>query len=257
MPKKIIFENHFALRVVEIIFPDGFSIESDEDLILLKNEWTKNLKSWHSPYVCLFDLRKFQIAENMQSPFEKMLKFFGNFFMRKIIGFVEVGTVPPKLSFEILSSYEEGSKAAGLEKGGSLGRNLDNLRSRIQIDNDFNAHVMEIQFLAPTDFLTKDDVYILRDKIKNILRQWHTPYSLLFNCVNCTFSTEVHAEFAKVEKFLKSFFCKNIIGYAPKIAKENYPFKTFRSRHLAAAELSNSGLQSGAEANCSSRKLAK
>ena len=57
-----------------------------------------------------------------------------------------------------------------------------------------------------------------------------------------------------MEKFLKSFFCKRIIGYAPKISKESYPFETFRSRHLAAAQLEHEGLQSGNVANCSTKK---
>ncbi len=255
MTQKIVFENHFALRVVEIFFPEGFSITSEQDIAYLKEEWTKNLKSWHSPYTCLFDLRKFTVADELKDSFLRTIKFFSNFFMRKIIGFCEEGDAYPELNFPVTVGYEKAAIEAGLAKGSGLKRDLENLRSRIQIDNDFNAHVMEIQFLAETELISKEDIHTLRDKVKNILRQWHTPYSILLNCVNCSFSPEAAQEFLKVEKFLKSFFCKEIIGYAPKMAKETYPFKVYRSRHLAAAELENNGLQSGSVANCSTRKV--
>lgn len=254
MGKIIQFENHFSARVVEVFFPEGFAISSHDDLAFLKAEWTKNLKSWHSPYTCLFDLRNFTLSPELKDPFEKMLKFFSNFYMRKIIGFCHENSLIPEVNFQVIVGYDNAVIETGLAKGAGLKRDLESLRSRIQIDNDFNAHVMEIQFAAPTDFNSKEDILIFKDKVKNILRQWHSPYSILINCVNCTFSEEAKEEFFKVEKFLKSFFCKEIIGYAPKIAKDTYPFKMFRSRHLAAATLENSGIQSGAAANCSTRK---
>lgn len=252
---KIVFENHFSARVVEIFFPEGYSITSEQDITLLKTEWTKNLKSWHSPYTCLIDFRNFIVAEEMKTPFLKTLQFFSNFFMRKIIGFCDENSHPPTVHFEIIVGYEKAVLETGLAKGSGIKRNLEDLRSRIQIDNDFNSHVMEIQFLSETELLTKEDIHILKAKVTNILRQWHTPYSVLFNCVNCSFSKEAHEEFLKLEKFLKSFFCKQILGYAPKMPKESYPFSMFRSRHLAAAELENSGIQSGSVANCATRKV--
>ncbi len=254
MSQKIVFENHFSKRVVEILFPEGFSIRNKDDLSHLKEEWTKNLKSWHSPYTCIFDLRKFELSADMKEPFNRLIQFFSSFFMRKIIGFYEAESIAPEVNFSVIMGYDEAAKEAGLLKGAGLVRNLDDLRSRIQIDNDFNAHAMDIQFLAATEFTTKEHVLILKDKIKNILRQWHTPYSVLINCLNCTFEKEAYDEFIILEKFLKSFFCKQVIGYANKGEKETYPFKVFRSRHIAAAELENSGLQSGSVANCSTRK---
>ena len=252
--QKISFENHFSARVVEILFPDGYTIASENDIVFLKSEWTKNLKSWHSPYTCLFDIGKLSISPESIPSLEKIFKFFNNFHMRKIVGFCEESSVFPQFSFETIVGYEKACVQVGLKKTNTLKRDLENLRSRILIENDFNAHVMEIQFLADTEFNSKDDILILKDKVKNILRLWHTPYSLLINCVNCTFSQESHEEYKKMEKFLKSFFCKRVIGYAPKISKELYPFETFRSRHLAAAQLEHEGLQSGNVANCSTKK---
>ncbi len=251
--QKIVFENHFSLRVVEILFPDGLSIETQEDLLSLKSQWSQNLKSWHSPYTVLIDLRQFSLNEELLPGFQKIIRFFSNFHMRKIVGFVEESSSLPDVGFEIINGYEQAAVAVGLKKTVPLNRNVENLRSRILIENDFHAHVMEIQFLAETVFSNSEDILILKDKVKNILRQWHTPYSLLINCVNCTFDEAVHDDFKKFEKFLKAFFCKRVLGYAPKVPRDKYPFDTVRSRHLAAAQLEHEGLQSGSKAHCSSK----
>ena len=162
MSNKIVFENHFSARVVEIFFPEGFSIVSEEDIVHLKTEWTKNLKSWHSPYTCLFDFRNFTVSPHLQASFLKMLQFFSNFFMRKIIGFCDENSQPPSVNFQIIVDYEKAVLETGLAKGAGIKRDLDSLRSRIQIDNDFNAHVMEIQFLSETELVSKEDIHILK-----------------------------------------------------------------------------------------------
>lgn len=243
-----------SARVVEILFPDGLVISSKDELLLLKSAWSENLKKWHSPYTCLFDCRKFEIAADLRPEFERMVNFFKNFFMKSVIGFYESDTPPEWVPFEIVQGYEAAVARTGLAKGAGLKRDLTDLRSRIQIDNDFNAHVMEVSFLADTHIETPADLQILKSKIQNILKMWHSPYSILFNCVNLTFSETAAQNFSHFEKFVKSFFCKNIIGYAPRADKGSYPFRTFRSRHLAAADLEHSGIQSGAVANCSTRK---
>ncbi|WP_397601139.1 hypothetical protein [Silvanigrella sp.] len=252
---KIEFENHFSARVVVIVFPNGYKVNSEQDLLEIKNAWTKNLKSWHSPYTCLFDLRDFNISPALEPSFEKLIHFFKNFFMRKIIGFYDENSKQINVKFETVLGIDNASAQTGLARGKGFEKNITDLRSKIQIDNDFNAHVMEITFIGDTDFMTKEDVTILKSKLQNILMLWHTPYSVIFNCVNCTFSEDAKNEFVKVERFLKSFFCKSIVGYAPKANKETYPFTMFRSRHLAAGSLENSGIESGEIANCSTRKI--
>ena len=116
------------------------------------------------------------------------------------MGFCDENSQPPSVNFQIIVDYEKAVLETGLAKGAGIKRDLDSLRSRIQIDNDFNAHVMEIQFLSETELVSKEDIHILKEKVRNILRQWHTPYSILFNCVNCSFSEEAREEFLKVEK---------------------------------------------------------
>ena len=253
VPEKIRFENHLSARVMEILFPEGYDISSPESLEALKTAWTENLKKWHSPYTALFDARKFTVAPEQKEPFERTVKFFKNFFMRKVVGFCDEQDSRTDLPFEVIPGYDAAAKNTGLARGGGLVRDLADLRSRVQIDNDFNAHVIEVSFLAETFFETPADVEILRSKMQNILMMWHSPYSVLFNCVNMGFSPEAKVGFVRTEKFLKSFFCKEIIGYANKFDKDTYPFKTYRSRHAAAGALEHSGIDSGAVANCSTR----
>ncbi len=252
MSKKIIFENYFAKRVMEIKFPDGFSLQYKDDLDYLKAQWSQNLKMWHSPYTCLFDCRQFELSESMTEPFEKLLSFFSHFFMKKIVGYSS--GQPFKVPFEILGEYNEAREHLGLDRVSGATKKLENLRDRIQIDNDFNAHVMEVQFLEETFLETTEDFAILKDKIKNNLRLWHTPFSILFDCRFLTLSSNTHQDMLSFERFLKGFFCKKVAGYSPKESKEKYPFETFRSRHAAAGVLENQGLQSGATANCASKK---
>lgn len=254
MAIQVTFENHLSARVVEIHFPEGLKISDSKDIAELKSAWAENLKKWHSPYTCLFDCRNLVIDEHCRRDFERLIGFFKNFFMKTILGFCLEGQKPEWSPFEVVEGYDAAVARTGLARGIGLTRNLEDLRSRIQIDNDFNAHVMEISFLADTELNTGDDIHILKSKIHNILKMWHSPYSVIFNCVNLQFSAEAAQEFVRLEKFLRSFFCKKIIGYAPRAEKSSYPFPTFRSRHLAAAELEHSGIQSGAQANCSTRK---
>jgi hypothetical protein len=251
---RVEFENHLSARVIEVQFPEGLSITSTEDLNKLKVAWSDNLKRWHSPYSCLFDCRKLTVSQDMRPEFEKLIAFFKKFFMKNILGFCETAGAPEWCPFEVIEGYDAAVARTGLSRGAGLQRDLSDLRSRIQIDNDFNAHVMELSFLAETKLESRADVLTLRSKVQNILKMWHSPYSILINCSNLTFTPEAKTDFALFEKFVLSFFCKRVIGYAPKDSKDSYPFQVFRSRHVAAAELEHSGIQSGATANCSTRK---
>lgn len=251
MNKKIDFENHFSARVIEIIFPEGYEIKTRDDLQYLKKKWQENLKSWHAPYTCVFDFRQFHISEDFLEDFTKLIKFFEKFHMKKIIGFKdEHSSLPNELPLEIFANYETAIQHTGLTKGSGLKRNIENLRERIVIDNDFQAHVMEISFLTDTTLTTKADIQILKSKIQNILRMWHTPYNILFNCVNLKFSEEAKLAFVSLEKLLKGFFCKDIIGYSSCDDKNNYPFITYRSRHVAAGKLNHTVAHSGDSARC-------
>lgn len=259
-PRPIKFEHHLQLRVMEVHFPEGFRIASQDDLQELKRAWMQALRTWHSPYTLLFDVRDFQVEEPMRAPFEKLVTFFKGFFMKRTVGFTEPGRTPPEgLPFPIHESYEAASKETGLGREGGLKRDLSNLRDRIVFENDFTAHVMEVSFLSETHFASASDIDVLRSKLTNVLMQWHSPYSLVFNCANVSFAEETKPSFERLERFLKGFFCKTILGYSPRadVPRESYPFPTYRARHVAVAKLEHEGLVAGDVANCSTKSSRK
>jgi hypothetical protein len=245
---------------MEIHFPEGYRIASEEDLQELKRAWMQALRTWHSPYTLLFDARNFQVEEPFREPFQKLVTFFKGFFMKRLVGFTEPERTPPQgLPFPVFESYEAAAKETGLGREGGLKRDMGNLRDRIVFENDFTAHVMEVSFLAETHFETAADVDVLKSKLTNVLMQWHSPYSLVFNCANVSFSEEARAPFERLARFLKGFFCKTILGYSPRadVPRESYPFQTFRARHLAVAKLEHEGLVAGDVANCSTKGTQK
>lgn len=256
LKNQIRFEHHLSERVMEIHFEGGLRIVNQDDLALLKEAWAEALKRWHSPYTCLMDCRGIHIDPELLPDFERLIRFFKSFFMKKLIGFVGTDESLPTiaLSFPIVQGYETAATQTGLARGAGLERDLTSLRSRIQIDNDFSAHVMEVSFLAETHLETEEDLQTLRSKLQNILMMWHTPYSVVFNLENCTFSLLVAEKFSSLDRFLRGFFCQELVGYSPKGPKEMYPFPVYRSRHKAVGQLQNQGLNAGDTANCSSRK---
>lgn len=252
--KEISFENHFNLKVIEISFHSNFHIKSSNEILKLKKMWRENLQMWHSPYSCIIDVTNIYLDEALKSEFDAMIRFFKSFFMKKLFGYCTTGQkMDSYFSFVVFDSYAEARESVGLNRDFRK-KSKSGLRDEITIENDFNEHVMEISFDSPVIFQTKEDVESLRSKVKNMLRMWHTPYSVLINCQNCRISPDILKEFIALESFLKGFFCKRIIGYAPCESKEHYPFQTHRSRHLAVKELTHSGLSSGSKANCSTRK---
>jgi hypothetical protein len=257
MENKIEFENYFSEKVIIIFYPNGLKIKNKRDLDEIKNAWIENLKAWHSPYTCLFDLRDFNLDESLKDEFEKMILFFKNFFMRKIIGFYNENSLKFDLKFDTVIGLENAVLRTGLSRKKEVPKDVLDLRKKIQIENDFNSHVIEVSFLSETEFLTPADLDILKSKLQNILMLWHTPYHILIHCSNCRFSEEAKHSFQKLEKFLKSFFCQSIVGYAPREEKNAYPFAVYRSRHLAARSLKSNNLQSGKVATCSSRKIGR
>jgi hypothetical protein len=84
--------------------------------------------------------------------------------------------------------------------------------------------------------------------------QWHSKWSLLIDCANLEIAPDAVPAFEKFLTVMGGFFMKAAIGYAPKGASESYPFKVYRARHRAAAELTGEGNFSGDKADCKSRK---
>lgn len=251
------FEHNYQQKVMLQTFAEGTVIRSPADVQSWRSQWMQALSSWHSPYRALIDCRLLIIedrSKETQDALARMIKFFQGFFLRKAVG---IGGDEAKghslLPFDLYSEESEAARAAGLREGHRRSSPND-FRSTIQIQNHFRQHTVEVNFSDSVILDTKEKLADLRSKLSNNLMQWHSKWNLLIDLSNLEMDQGLHNDFMVMEKFFRGLFLKQTIGYAPKGPKETYPFKVYRSRHKAAAELEAEGNFSGDEADCKSRK---
>lgn len=253
---KIEFENDYQKKIMQQTFSEPTHLSSAKDVQQWRSAWMQELGKWHSPYKLLLDVTQLQISgDDTQSALGTMLKFFEGFFLKKVIAYST--TTPEGRGYDLLPFELEESEDKALEKAGmlkSMRRVAGDFRSSVQIQNHFRQHVMELTFAEDAVIDTPEKVEIIKSKITNNLMQWHSKWSLLVDCHNLEVDPELHPHFERMFKFFGGFFMKKAIGYSPKGGKEKYPFKAYRARHRAAAELEGEGNFSGDEADCLSRK---
>ena len=237
-------------------FEGPTTISSAADVMSWRAQWTAGLKPWHSPYKLVVDCTNLEVATTdakAVEAFAVMMRFFEGLFLRKAAGF---GLDPAKghqsLPFPVFKSEEEALAELGVRSGGPR-KTPGDFRSSIQIQNHFQQHVVEVGFAEPVLINTRDQVETLKSRLTNNLMQWHSKWSLLFDCTNLQMDPSIHADFAKAERLLRGFFMKTVIGYAPAGPKESYPFPTWRARHAAVAQLEAEGKFSGDDASCRSK----
>jgi hypothetical protein len=250
------FEHNFQQKVMIQSFKEGSTIATAADVQSWRSQWMQQLSSWHSPYKALIDCRNLTVIDSseVKDALERMLKFFHGFFLRKAVGIGGDATRGHSLlPFELIEDETEASSKAGLREARAKAAPGD-FRSTIQIQNHFQQHTVEVNFSDPVILDSKDKLADLRSKLTNNLMQWHSKWNLLIDLSNLDMHPTIHKDFDLMAKFFRGLFLKQVIGYSPKSAKEAYPFKVFRSRHKAAAELEAEGNFSGDDANCKSRK---
>jgi len=251
-------ENNFQLKYMQQAFAVPVSIATPGDVQTWRSQWMSALKMWHSPYKALIDCTNLSLASpsapDTQKALLTMLKFFEGLFLRQAAGF---GLDPSKghdlLPFPVYASIEEALGALAIRTVKEKGAPVD-FRDAIQIQNHFQQHVVELGFSMPVVIDDQAKIDALKSKLTNNLMQWHSKWSLLIDCTNLDFSDGISPSFALLERYLRGFYMKVMIGYSPRSAKESYPFEVFRARHNAAARLGSEGNFSGDAADCNSRK---
>lgn len=253
---QIEFESDYQKKVLIQKFGDGSSMTSKEDVQTWKSQWMNALSSWHSPYKCLIDCRELSIADSveLQTQLSRLFKLFEGFFLKKAVG-ISRDPLAFSRTFPIpfYATEEEASNALGI-RANKTSKKAADFRSSISFQNHFRQHTIELSFVEPVLIDSKSQLDTLKSKLTNNLMQWHSKWNLLVDCSNLEFKEDMIQEFESIKLFFQRFFMKNIIGYSPKRKDSPYPFKTYRSRHKAAAELEAEGAFSGEEADCLSRK---
>ena len=252
---KLEFEHDYQQKVMYQTFAEATTLATPADVQAWRAAWMGALSSWHSPYKVLVDVSQLQIADDAKiaTALELMVRFYNGFFLRKIIGYGhQEGRGHEHLPFPVHATREEAAVALGIRA--PVKREKTDFRSQIQLQNDFQRHVVELNFAEPVVLETREQMATLRSKLTNNLMQWHSKWSLLVDCVNLEIAVAARPEFERMLTVLQGFFMKRTIGYSPRGPKESYPFPTFRARHRAAAELEAEGTFSGDQADCRSRK---
>lgn len=249
-------ENDFQQKVMFQSWEEPFEVASLQDVQAWRDSWSVGLKSWHSPYKTLIDLRNISVRDadgEVAKALQRMVRFFDGFFLKKSVGFgAGENRGLEHLPFPIFADEELASAEIGLrEKRAPVA--AQDFRSTIQLQNHFNQHVVEMSFSGPASLSGREEVLAVKSKLTNNLMQWHSKWSLLIDCVNLTAEEGARVHWEVMEKFLKGFFLKTIYGYGPKGAKESYPFEVFRARHNAAGRIENEGNFAGDEANCKTK----
>lgn len=247
------FEPDYRAKILRIAFTEETSLENKKDVLAWRNQWTQELKSWHSPYKAVIDASRLTVADNEEVivALERMHKFLKGFFLRNVAAYGD-GASLSALPFETFATQEEAAEYLKIRTAAP--RAAGDFRSSIQLENHFRQHVVELSFLNEQVIDKVEQVHVLKDKLTNNLMQWHSKWSLIVDCTLLKMEPEVFDEFDKMVRFFNGFFLKKIVGYSPADKDALYPFQVFRARHKAAALLESEGLTSGESADCASRK---
>ncbi len=250
------FEHEYAKKFMLQRFLPGSRIFTEEDILAWRGDWQKELKGWHSPYKLILDLRDVEISseEKIQKAIERNFKFFQGFFLKNFSAFSEQEKTWP---FELFSSFQKAAEKLDLRLEGVGKREPTDFRSVIQIQNHFNQHAMEVNFVVPVTLKTKEELQILKSKIMNQLTQWHTPWNLIIDCGNFSVDSLLTAEFSKALQFFKALHLKEIVGYGGTHEESSFSFPWFRFRHKAVAKLEGEGKIAGDAALCQSNDRGK
>ena len=250
---KLRFEHDFQQKIMQQAFEERYLLDSAQAVQKWRSAWMQELKSWHSPYKLIIDCTNLIVTDSAEvnDALSRMLRFFEGLFLKSVVGFgFEEQKGHDKLGFPVVPTFEEAQKLAGVRGLRSATSPVD-FRDSIQFQNHFAQHVIEMSFSDDVMIDSKEQIQAIKSKLTNNLMQWHSKWSLLVDCSRIRISPILHQDWIKLENYCKGFFMKTIIGYSPcDETRENYPFKTFRARHAAVAQLENEGHFMGNEAQC-------
>ena len=261
-------ENEFRTRVMAMSFANDYTITSKQDITAWRESWTKALSAWHTPYKALIDCRNLHIIvsakkasdreakeKEIRQGFRVMIAALKGFFLKNAIGYGYIKAQGHDiLPFEVYPTKDQASEKLGIRPPRVLTGSELSLREAIALENRFAEQVVEVTFRQLSVFKDKKDIELLRSKLTNNLMQWHSSWNLLVDCGQLEIDRSLDGPVHNMEKALKGFFLKQFIGYNPKTDPRDYPFKVYRSRHKALAQLQIETDLSQGQTNCVSRQ---
>ena len=255
---KLIAEADYRAKILYLSFEKGSQIKTVADVKAMKMEWLALLSSWPSPYKALIDCGQLLFkpeGPEVLAELQKLHDLLKKFFLRKAAAYaLKQENKNGDFSFEVYPSQEEAVAALGIRDFSKRKSDKNDLRSLIYFDNHFKEHLVELSFTSEVHLKSSKDLKVLKSKLLNNLMLWHSSWKLLVDCSKLQIDASLFEEFALLEKFLKGFFLKEIVGYSPYSRESVYPFPLVRSRHKAILKFEGLSTEEGSLANCASRK---
>jgi hypothetical protein len=247
------FEHNLQKRLMQQTLQAECDALSVDVVSRWRDLWMEELTQWHSPYKALIDARAVKVLdESVRQDLKDLFAFFEGFFMRQAVAVVAHPEMMKDWPIPACLNLEEAQKLLGLRLETRAKEAVD-FRDQIVLQHFFEQHTMELSFASPVIIDSLEKVQILRSKIINNLSQWHSKWNLMIDCQNLTLVQDLNDEWAKLFKFLKGLFMKQVVGYQG-VPSQAWPFVMYRSRHKAAALLEGEGDQLADKADCQSRK---
>lgn len=258
---KLTFEHDYQKKYMIVRFEEGSSLQSEDDVLQIRQQWMQALGSWHSPYKAVIDAQQLQLAsddpaslEAIAAAWKRTMKLLEGFFLKNAIAWgIPDDRLTTILPFKVVETEAEAFDSLNIRLQ-AQSKQASNFRDLIQFQNHFRQQSVELSFSEPADIDNAEKMQALRSKLTNNLMQWHSPWNLMIDCHNLEIKEELFSSFEGMIQFFRGFFLKDVIGYSPKQKGLRYPFQVYRSRHVAAAKLESEGNFSADEANCSTRK---
>ena len=246
------FEHHFQQRIMVQTLLHPLAEMDQVAQTAWKTQWTAELSKWHSPYALVLATKEKVASDASFWPvLASTSSFFKKFFLKKVV-LCGDWQAPAGSDWVIEAELDPALQKAGWR--GKRAAEPSDFRGQIQFENFFKQNVMELSFASQVLVDSADKIRVIKSKLTNQLMQWHSPWSLMVNCANLEVAGPQIAEMTEMLDSFKKLYMLKMIGYSPLRSKLEYPFKVYRSRHKAAAELESSNAIAGDTANCSSRK---
>ncbi len=251
------FLSDYQKKILYVSFLQPTDFSSATEISQLRDLWLKELKSWHSPYRALIDGNNVYFSSDNDQDRRSLNNLFSlleKLFLKKALGYNFTSKNNAlDLPFEHVENEDIARSRFGLDR--QQESKIANFRDLIHIDNHFSQYFVEISFLEPATFDTSEKIKILKSKLTNNLMQWHSSWHLLIDGSNLEITADIVGEFESMLRFFHGFFLKETMLFGRRNRTTLLPIKELRVRHQALAILKeNANGDSGADANCNSRK---
>lgn len=87
----ITLQNFFQQHCIELSFHSKTTLESTQQINILRDKITNNLMQWHSKWTLIVDCSNLEVSSEAYLSLERLLKYLGGLFMKRAVGYAPLG----------------------------------------------------------------------------------------------------------------------------------------------------------------------